>query len=65
MSGEDTAEAIQVLGLSVFYDHQDDERKTFFDSEHLRDTVRGIIEGSGHSPDAMIGTVASNAHSKT
>lgn len=65
MSGEEAIEALQVLGVSVFYDNKEEDKKTIFNSSDLRNTVRGIIEGTGHSPDAMIGAIAPKSHSKT
>lgn len=65
MSGEQALEALQLLGVSVFYENQDKECKTIFNSNDLRKTVKGIIEGSSHSPDAMIGTIAPDSTSKT
>lgn len=65
MSGEAVVEALQLLGVSVFYENKSEIRRTLFDSEELRVTIRGIIEGSRHSPDAMIGAMASKSHSKT
>jgi hypothetical protein len=57
--------ALQVLGLSVFYDSRDAEKKTVFDSDDLQRSVRGIIEGAGVSPDTMIGTIDPKGHSKS
>jgi hypothetical protein len=65
MSAIAAMEALQVLGLSVFYDSRDAERKTVFDSDDLRSSVQGIIEGAGVSPDAMIGTIDPKGHSKS
>jgi hypothetical protein len=65
MSAIAAMEALQVLGLSVFYDSRDAERKTVFDSDDLRSSVQGIIEGTGVSPDAMIGTIDPKGHSKS
>jgi hypothetical protein len=65
MSAIAAMEALQVLGLSVFYEIHDPERKTIFDSDDLRSSVQGIIEGAGVSPDAMIGTIDPKAHSKS
>jgi hypothetical protein len=65
MSAIAAMEALQVLGLSVFYDSHDVERKTVFDSDDLRSSVKGIIEGAGVSPDTMIGTIDPMAHSKS
>src|ERR1700755_2995579 len=57
MSAKEAIDAIQVLGLSVFYEHSEQKRETIFDSGELRETLRNLIEGSGYSPDAMIGTI--------
>lgn len=65
MTPEEGIEALQILEASVFYENSDEERKTIFNSIELRETVQGIIEGTGHSPDAMIGTIAPKSHSKT
>lgn len=65
MSAREAIDALQVLGLSVFYEHPGESRGTIFDSRELRDTLRNLIEGAGHSPDAMIGTVDPKSRSKT
>jgi hypothetical protein len=65
MSAVAALETLQVLGLSVFYESRDAERKAVFDSDDLRSSVQGIIEGAGVSPEAMIGTIDPKAHSKS
>lgn len=65
MSAQKGIEALQLLGVSVFYENSDDKNETIFNSRDLRETVKGIIEEAGHSPDAMIGTIVPNSHSKT
>jgi hypothetical protein len=65
MSAVAVMEAVQVLGLSVFYDSRDTDRTTLFNSDDLRSSVQGIIEGAGVSPDAMIGTIDPKGHSKS
>lgn len=61
MSSEGAIQALQVLGVSVFYESKYEEQKTVFDSGDLRETLKGIIETSGHSPEARIGTIAPNS----
>ena len=65
MSAPAAREALQVLGLSVFYERRGIERETVFDSGDLRESVRGIIEETGCSPDALIGTIDPKGHSKS
>ena len=65
MSAEDAREAMQLLGISVFYEHEGESRETIFDSTELRENLRNIIEGAGYSPDAMIGTLDPKSHSKS
>jgi hypothetical protein len=65
MTAIEAIETVKILIASVFYENTKENRKTVFDSNELRDTARGIIEGTGHSPDAMIGTIAPKSHSKS
>ena len=65
MSAAAALEAMQVLGLSVFYEHHDESKGTIFDSNELRENVRNIIEGAGYSPDAMIGTLDPKSYFKS
>jgi hypothetical protein len=65
MSAVEALEAVQLLGVSVFYEGSQDERTTIFNSIELRDCVRGIIEGAGCGPDEMIGTLDPKATSKS
>lgn len=65
MSAKQAIENLQVLGLSVFYESNDQSRETIFDSQDLRETVRNMIEDAGFSPDAMIGTVDPKSHCKS
>lgn len=65
MTAKEAIEALQVLGLSVFYESHDETSATIFDSNELRETVRNLIDGAGFSPDTMIGTVDPKSHSKS
>lgn len=64
MSAKSAIEALQVLGLSVFYEHHGQPRATIFDSNELQETLRNLIEGAGCSPDTMIGAVDPNSNCK-
>lgn len=65
MTVKEAIEALQILGLSVFYESHNESRATIFDSSELREAVRNMIEDAGFSPAGMIGMVDPKSRSKS
>jgi hypothetical protein len=65
MSIDEVVDALCLLAVSVFFEDREEGRATIFSSKRLKDTLAGIIERSGNSPEAMIRTLFGKSKCKT